>query len=132
MNQQSKTLVILLLASLISLLAGCTDRPTNTEFTVRVSGDIVDLAFEGQCTAQKAELLTSDPVAQSLEVNGTIETLDQPQDFETSGFFIYCAVANQSTSGTITVELLQDGDVVTSAISTAPDEPAILEYGQAP
>jgi uncharacterized lipoprotein YajG len=132
MKQHSKTLVILLLASLISLLAGCTGRTTNMEFTVRVSGDTADLAFEGQCTAQKSDSQEADPVAQGLEVNGTIEAVNEPQEFTTNGFFIYCAVANQSTSGTITVELLQDGNLVASAESTAPDKPAILEFGQTP
>jgi hypothetical protein len=41
-------------------------------------------------------------------------------------------VANQSATGTITVELLQDGDVVASAQSTSPDEPATFEFGQKP
>ncbi len=132
MKQQSNTLVILLLAGLISLMAGCAGTPTNSQFTVRVSGDAVDLAFEGQCTAQKSAFLVNDPVAMSLEVNGTIDAIDQSQEYSTTGFFIYCAVANQAASGTITVELLQDGDVVASAESTAPDEPAILEFGQAP
>jgi hypothetical protein len=132
MKQRPRPFFILLLACLIGILTGCAGKPTNSAFTVRVSGDAVALAFEGQCTAQKSEFLVADPVAQSLEVNGTIDAIDLPQEFSTTGFFIYCAVANQATTGTITVELLQDGDVVVSAESTAPDDPAILEFGQEP
>ena len=123
--------VLLLFICLVGLLIGCSGKPSNSQFIVRVSGDAQDLEFDGQCTAQKAEVFADDS-AQSLDVSGTAEGANQPQDFETTGYFIYCAVANQSSTGTITVELLQDGNLVASAESTAPDEPAILEYGQTP
>jgi hypothetical protein len=90
------------------------------------------LQFDGQCTAQKAGFLPGDSVAQSLDVKGTVDSVSQPQDYETSGFFIYCAVANQSVTGTITVELLQEGNVVASAQSTSPEKPATLEFGKKP
>ena len=61
-----------------------------------------------------------------------VESVSQPQDYETSGFFIYCAVANQSATGTITVELLREGNLVASAQSASPDKPATLEFGQKP
>jgi len=61
-----------------------------------------------------------------------LDSISQPQDYETSGFFIYCAVANQSVNGTITVELLQEGNVVASAQSTSPEKPATLEFGKKP
>ena len=130
--KQHRMLYLLLVISLISLLAGCVNNLTNSQFTVRVSGSTVGLQFDGQCTAQKAGFLPGDSVAQSLDVKGTVDSVSQPQDYETSGFFIYCAVANQSVTGTITVELLREGDVVASAQSASPDKPATLEVGQRP
>ena len=130
--QRHKTLCILLVAGLIGLLAGCVNQRANSQFTVRVTGSTNGLAFEGQCTAQKAGFWPGESVAEGLDVKGTVESADQPQDYETTGFFIYCAVANQSANGTITLELLQGGRVVASAQSASPDRPATLEFGEKP
>jgi hypothetical protein len=130
--QPHRMLHLLFVASLISLLTGCATQRTNSQFTVRVSGNTDGLAFDGQCTAQKAGFWQGESVAQSLDVKGTVVSVSQPQDYETSGFFIYCAVANQSETGTITVELLREGYVVASAQSASPDKPATLEFGQKP
>jgi hypothetical protein len=132
MRQQHKTLRLFVVANLISLLTGCASQRTNSQFTVRVSGNTNGLPFDGQCTAQKAEFWPGDSVAQSLDVKGTVDSVSQPQDYETSGYFIYCSVANQSTAGIITLKLLQEGNVVASAQSTSPDKPATLEFGQKP
>jgi hypothetical protein len=131
-HQQHRLLTMIVVASLISLLTGCANQRTNSQFTVRVSGNAKDLPFEGQCTAQKAGFWPGQSVAESLDVEGIVYSDSQPQDYETSGYFIYCAVANQSGTGIITVKLLQDGNVVASAQSTSPDAPAILEFGQKP
>jgi hypothetical protein len=133
-RQQPRMLCLLVVASLISisLLTGCAGQRTNSQFTVRVSGDTDGLLFDGRCTAQKAGFWPGESVAQGLDVEGTVYSASEPQDYETSGYFIYCAVANQSATGTITVELLRDGDVVASAQSTLPDKPATLEFGQKP
>jgi hypothetical protein len=130
--QQRRTLYFLLVACLIGILTGCANQRTNSQFTVRVSGNTDGLPFDGQCTAQKARFWSGASVAQSLDIKGTVYSVSQPQDYETSGYFIYCAVANQSATGTITVELLQDGNVVARAQSTSPDKPATLEFGQKP
>jgi hypothetical protein len=132
LHQQHRILYLLLVASVISLLIGCANQRSNSQLTVRISGNTTGLPFDGQCTAEKAGFWPGESVAQSLDVKGTVDSVSQPQDYKTSGFFIYCAVANQSTTGTITVELLQDGNVVASAQSTSPDKPAILEFGQKP
>jgi hypothetical protein len=131
-HQQRRTLYLLLIACFISLLTGCASQRANSQFTVRVSGNTDGLAFDGQCTAQKARFWSGESVAQSLDIKGTVYSVGKPQDYRTSGYFIYCAVANQSANGTITVELLQDGNVVASAQSSAPDKPATLEFGQKP
>lgn len=131
-QKQHRILYLILGASLIGLLTGCSYNRTNSQFIVRISGSTNGIQFDGQCTAQKAGFWSRESVAQSLDVKGTVESASQPQDYETSGFFIYCAVANQSTNGTITVELLREGNVVTSGQSSSPDEPAILEFGQRP
>ena len=131
-RQQHSILYLLIVASLISLLTGCARQRTNSQFTVRVSGNTNGLPFDGQCTAQKAGFWPGESVAQGLDVKGTVYSVSQPQDYETSGYFIYCAVANQSATGTITVELLQGGNVVASAQSISPDKPATLEFGQKP
>jgi hypothetical protein len=131
-HKQNRMLYLLFVASLISLLTGCSNNRPNYQFTVRVSGNTTGLPFDGQCTAEKAGFWPGESVAQSLDVKGTVDSASQPQDYKTSGFFIYCAVANQSTTGTITVELLQDGNVVARAQSTSPDKPATLEFGQKP
>jgi hypothetical protein len=123
---------LILVTSLISLLTGCASQRANSQFTVRVSGNAKGLPFEGQCTAQKAGFWPGQSVAESLDVEGTVYSDNQLQDYETSGYFIYCAVANQSATGIITVKLLLDGNVVASAQSTSPDAPAILEFGQKP
>ncbi len=127
-NMRSFTFI----ASLIILVAGCAGNRTNYQFTIRVSGDASGIAFDGQCTAQKARLFSRESVAQSLDVKGTVVSDSQPQDYETTGFFIYCSIANQSADGTITVELLRDGDVVVSAQSVSPDIPATIEFGEKP
>jgi len=72
MYKQHGMLYLLLVISLISLLAGCVNNLTNSQFTVRVSGSTVGLQFDGQCTAQKAGFLPGDSVAQSLDVKGTV------------------------------------------------------------
>jgi hypothetical protein len=131
-QKQHRMLYVLLVASLISLLTGCSYNRTNSQFTVRVSGNTNGISFDGQCTAQKTGFWPGESVAQSIEVKGMVESVSQPQAYETSGFFIYCAVANQSATGKITVELLQEGNVVASAQSASPDKPATLEFGQKP
>lgn len=131
-RQQQRILQLFVIASLISLLTGCASQRTNSQLTVRVSGNTDGLPFDGQCTAQKAGFWLGDSVAQNLDVKGTVDSVSQPQDYETSGYFIYCSVANQSATGTITLELLQEGNVVASAQSTSPDKPAALEFGQKP
>jgi hypothetical protein len=131
-HQRQKILYLLLVAGLISLLAGCASLRTNSQFTIRVSGNTNGLPFDGQCTSQKAKFWPGESVSQGLDIKGTVYSVSQPQDYETSGYFIYCAVANQSATGTITVELLQDGNLVASAQSTSPDKPATLEFGQKP
>jgi hypothetical protein len=90
------------------------------------------MQFDGQCTAQSTRFLSAESNAKSLDVKGTIDAVSQSQEYETSGFFIYCAIANQSANGTITVELLQEGKLVAIAYSTSPDKPATIEYGQMP
>jgi len=131
-HPQRRTLHLLFVANLISLLTGCASQSTNAQFTVRVSGNSNGLPFDGQCTAQKAGFWSGESVAQDLDVEGTVTSVSQPQDFETSGYFIYCTVANQSATGTITVELLQDGNLVARAQSPSPDKPAVIEFGQKP
>ena len=131
-SRNRRMLPLILFASLMILLAGCANRRTNSQFTVRVSGDAGGIEFDGQCTAQQARLLSSESVAQGLDVEGTVLSASQPQDYETTGFFIYCSIANQSATGTLTVELLQEGNVVASAQSVSPDMPATLEFGEKP
>ena len=131
-RQQHSLLPLLFVAILVLLLTGCAGQRTNSQFIVSVSGDTDGLAFDGQCTAQKAGLWPGESVAQSLDVKGTVDFASQPHDYETTGFFIYCAVANQTTAGTITIDLLQDGNLVVSAQSTSPDKPAIIEFGRKP
>lgn len=132
MISRNKKLSFIFIAGLIILLTGCASNRTNSQFTVRVSGNASGLAFDGQCTAQNARLLSRESVAQSLDVKGTVVSISQPQDYETTGFFIYCSIANQSANGTITVELLKDGNVVASAESVSTDMPATLEFGEKP
>lgn len=131
-RQPHGILRLLISIILFSLLAGCTSQPANSPFTVRVSGDSDNLAYEGQCTAQRSVFWSRASRAVGLDLTGTIEAVDQPHDYETSGVFIYCAIANQSATGIITVELLEDGDVVASAESPSADKPATLEFGQQP
>jgi hypothetical protein len=126
------TLFMIVSMSLIGLLAGCGKRRTNSQFIVRISGSARGIEFEGQCTAQKSGLLASGSNAESLDVNGTVISVSQPQEYETTGFFIYCSIANQSAKGTLTVQLLQEGIVVASAKSVSPEIPAAVEYGEKP
>ena len=130
--KQHKLLYLLIVINLIILLTGCTSNPTDSQFIVRVSGSTNGLQFDGQCTAQNEGFLSGESVAVGLDVKGTIDSVNQPKDYETYGYFIYCAIANQSGIGTITVELLQEGNVVASAQSTSPDKPATFEFGQTP
>jgi hypothetical protein len=132
MSKSSELLCLFIVASLISILSGCASQRTNHQFTVSVSGDTGGLIFDGQCTTQKARLWPGESVADGLTVEGTVHSVDQPQEYAISGYFVYCAVANQSSTGTITVELLKDGGVVASAQSSSPDEPAIIEFGEKP
>jgi hypothetical protein len=131
-SRKHKMLSFIFIAGLIILLAGCASNRTNSKLTVRVSGNTSGLAFDGQCTAQKARLFSGESVAQSLDIKGTVVSISQTQDYETTGFFIYCSIANQSANGTITVELLRDGNVVASAQSVSPDMPATLKFGDKP
>jgi hypothetical protein len=132
MSKSSRILCLFMVASLISILSGCARQRINYQFTVSVSGDTGGLIFDGQCTTQKAGVWPGESVADGLKVEGTVHSVDQPQEYATSGYFVYCAVANQSPTGTITVELLKDGGVVASAQSSSPDEPAIIEFGEKP
>jgi len=129
---QIRMFYLLVVASFISLLSGCTAQHTNSKFTVRVSGNTTELAFDGQCTAQKTKFWSEEGTAQGLDIKGTVQSVNQPQDYEIIGYFIYCSVANQSAAGILTVELLQEGNLVASAQSASPDKPATLEYGQKP
>lgn len=131
-SRKYRLLSFIFILSFIGILTGCANNRTNSQFTVRVTGSASDLEFDGQCTAQKAKFLSKENVAQSLDVKGTVVSVSQSQDYETTGFFIYCSIANQSTNGTITVELLLDGNLVASAQSTSPDMPATLEFGDKP
>ena len=131
-HQRHKALPLLFAAGIVLLLTGCIGQGANSQFTVSVSGNDDGLAFDGQCTAQKAGFWPGEIVAQGLDLVGTIESASQAQDYETTGFFIYCAVANLSATGIITIELLQEGRVVASAQSTSPDKPAIIEFGRKP
>ena len=94
-HQQQKIFHLLLLASFIGILTGCANQHTNSQLTIRVSGDTEGISFEGQCTAQKAEFGLGESVAQNLDVKGTVHSVNQTQDYETHGYFIYCSVANQ-------------------------------------
>ena len=132
MRQKSSTLCLFIVASLVSILSGCAGQHTNYQFTVDVSGDTEGLIFDGQCSTQRAGFWPGESVAEGLKVEGTVHAVDQPQEYAISGYFIYCAVANQSSTGTITVELLKDGNVIASAQSSSPDEPATIEFGQKP
>jgi hypothetical protein len=131
-TMNNRVLCLFMVASLISILTGCARQRINHQFTVSVSGDTGGLTFDGQCTTQKAGAWQGESVADGLKVEGTVHSVDQPQEHAISGYFVYCAVANQSSTGTITVELLKDGRVVASAQSSSPDEPAIIEYGEKP
>lgn len=131
-SKKCVTLSRIMIVGLIGILAGCAISRTNSQFIVRVSGSDNGIEFDGQCTTQKSRLLSGESVAESLDVKGTVISVSQPQDYEATGFFIYCAIANQSTNGTLTVELLQEGDVVASAQSVSPDIPATVEYGEKP
>jgi hypothetical protein len=131
-HQHHRMLYLLLVASLMGLLTGCAQRRSNSALTIRVSGDTDGIAYNGQCTAQKQGFWPGSSDAQGLDVTGMVNTAGQTKDFETRGFFIYCAVANQSAIGTIAIELLQEGNLVASAQSTSPDTPATLEFGQNP
>ena len=131
-HKQHRIFYLLFVVSLICILTGCSNDRTDSQFIVRVSGSTRDLQFDGQCTAQKSGFWPGESVAQSLDVKGMVDSDSQPQDYKTSGFFIYCAVANLSATGTITIELLRDGSVVASAQSASPDKPATIEFGQKP
>jgi hypothetical protein len=131
-HHQHRMLHLLSVASLLLLLTGCASQGTNSQFIVSVSGNTAGLEFDGQCTAQKAGFWPGESVAQNLDVKGTVESTSQTKYYETTGFFIYCAVANQTTTGTIAIQLLQDGNLVASAQSTSPDKPAIIEFGGKP
>ena len=131
-KQKYRILCLFFVVSFIILLTGCNGYRQNTQYTVRLSGDTKGLPYEGQCTVQRARFLSGKSTAQGLDMKGTIDAESQEQDYQMSGYFIYCAVANQSTTGIIKVELLRNNEVVASAQSTAPDKPAILEFGQKP
>ena len=132
MRHKSGILCLFMVTSLISILSGCAGQRTNYQFTVSISGDTDGLTFDGQCSTQRAGFWPGESVADGLRVEGTVHAADQLQEYAISGYFIYCAVANQSSTGTITVELLADGAVVASAQSNSPDEPATIEFGQKP
>ena len=132
MRHKSGILGLLIAAGLISILPGCAGRRTDYQFTVSVSGHTAGLTFDGQCSTQRAGFWPGESVADGLKLEGTVYAADQPQEYAISGYFIYCAVANQSSTGTIEVELLADGGVVASAQSNSPDEPATIEFGQKP
>lgn len=131
-SRKHKMISRIFVTCLVVLLAGCSSNHTNSQFTVRVSGNTNGEAYEGQCTAQRARFFSRESIAQSLEIKGTVISITQPQDYETTAFFIYCSIANQSAMGTIKVELLRDDTVVASAQSSSPAMPAILEFGEKP
>ena len=122
-------LVLVLITGLIWVLAGCANVRLNSQFTLKVSSTTAGSAFDGQCTSQVADFW-SGAIAKGIKVQGTILASGKPQEFATTGFYIYCVVANQASNSLITVELLQNGDVVARSPSSAPDEPVLIEFGE--
>ena len=116
---------------LVAAVNGCNGQPNNVQFEVRISGDSNALVYAGKCTAQKAGIFRKS-IAQGIDIIGTIPTVEQEHNYEISGFFIYCSIANQSSKGVLTAELFQNGELVASANSSNPENPAFLEFGQKP
>ncbi len=124
-------LVPILMAGLIWGLAGCANVRSNSQFTLKVSSTTAGSAFDGQCTSQVADFWSS-TIAKGIQVKGTILAPEKPHEFTATGFYIYCVVANQASNSLITVELLQNGNVVARSSSPAPDKPVLIEFGERP
>ena len=107
MTRKANLLVLyFVIGGLCFSMGGCSKKPANATFTIRVSGP-PEVSFEGQCSS-----LGTDDVTREVDLHGVFTAEDETFEFEVEGIQIYCAVTRESSDGTLTLELLKDGVVV--------------------